>query len=57
MTQQLDLYRHSPEAMAQACREAAASARVNPYEAPDDAERRARHYEAEARRYEEQMQR
>lgn len=47
---QTDLFRHSPQALASAHREAAAAARTNPYETPDAAERRARHHEAEAAR-------
>lgn len=49
---QRDLFRDSPRAMAHAFRVAAESARTNPYESPDDAERRAQHYLAEAQRLE-----
>jgi hypothetical protein len=49
---QRDLFRDSPRAMAQAFRVAAESARINPFETPDQAERRAQHYEAEAQRLE-----
>lgn len=49
---QPDLFRHSPKAMAEAHREAARTARRNPFEAPEDAERRARHHEDEAARLE-----
>ena len=45
---QLDLYRHSAPALARAYREAAETARKNPYETPEKSERRAKHYEAEA---------
>lgn len=45
---QLDLYRHSPRFLAAAFREAARTERRNPYYAPDEAEKRARHYEAKA---------
>lgn len=49
---QLDLYRHSDAALAQAHRLAAEAARRNPFETPDQAEARARHHEAEAARLE-----
>ncbi|GAB3744896.1 hypothetical protein [Lysobacter olei] len=51
-TEQRDLLRESPKALAEAHREAARAARRNPYETPDDAERRARYYEREAERLE-----
>ncbi len=47
---QLDLYRHSPDARAEAYRAAAETARRNPFETPEAAEQRARFYEAEAAR-------
>lgn len=48
---QLDLYRHGDAGLAQAFREAAETARRNPFETPDQCELRARHYEQEADRY------
>ena len=51
---QLDLYRHSATALARAHRIAAETARRNPYETPEQAERRAQHHEAEANRLERQ---
>lgn len=48
----LDLFHHSPKALAQAHRIAADTARRNPYETPEQAERRAQHHEAEANRLE-----
>lgn len=52
MTQQLDLYRHSPPFLAQAHRQAAEHARLNPYESHDEREARAAHHLAEAERLE-----
>jgi hypothetical protein len=52
LTPQLDVFRHSPKAVAQAYRIAAESARRNPFETPDQGEARARYYEAEADRLE-----
>lgn len=48
---QLDVFRHSDAGMAQAYLHAAEAARRNPWECPEDAEKRARHYEAQARSY------
>lgn len=48
MTTQLDVFRHSDAALAAAYREAARTARLNPYEPEEKAERRAAHYEAKA---------
>lgn len=48
---QLDVFRHSDAGMAQAYRQAAEAARRNPWETPEDAEKRARHYEAQAQSY------
>jgi len=48
MTLQLDVFRHSDAALAAAYREAARTARLNPYEPEERAEIRARHYEAKA---------
>ena len=52
MTAQLDVFRHSDAAMAAAYREAARTARLNPYEPEEKAERRAKHYEEQAERLE-----
>lgn len=52
---QLDLYRHSAPALAAAYREAAETARKNPYETPEKSERRAQHYLAEAERIEKEI--
>lgn len=53
MSAQLDLYRHSPHAMAKAYREAADTVRHrDPYWTPDEAETRAKFYEQEAARLE-----
>lgn len=46
--QQLDLYRHSPAAMAKAHRDAADAALMNPYETLADREKRARFHEEQA---------
>lgn len=43
----------SDAAQAKAAREAAATARIDPHWTPAERERRAAHYEAEARRFEE----
>lgn len=51
-TTQLDLYRHSDEAMARAYRIAAETARRDPNFTPDEGERRARAYESQAQQYE-----
>jgi hypothetical protein len=51
-TTQLDLYRHTDAAMAEAFRRAAETARNNPFETPDQCERRAAHYEEQAKRCE-----
>lgn len=51
-TTQRDLFRHSPQAMARAFRVAAESARTNPFETPEQGERRARYYEAQAQQLE-----
>lgn len=45
---QLDLYRHGDRGMADAYPTAAEVARMNPFESPADAERRARFYEQQA---------
>lgn len=47
-TEQTELFRHSAPFLAKAYREAAAAARIDPHWSPDDGERRAQHYEAEA---------
>lgn len=47
-TTQLDLYRHSAMALAAAHRLAAEAARRNPFETPDQCERRAAYYERQA---------
>lgn len=47
---QPDLIRNSPPELARAYRVAADTERRNPYFAPDEAERRAAHYEREAER-------
>jgi len=52
VTRQLDLYRHSPQALAASYRQAAETARRDPHFSPEDGEKRARHYLAEAERYE-----
>lgn len=52
MTQQLDLYRHSPPFLAAAYREAAETERFNPYYNERERERRAAQYLAEAERLE-----
>jgi len=49
---QRDLLHESPPAMAAAHRIAAESARRNPFETPDDGERRAQYHEREAERIE-----
>lgn len=49
---QLDVFRHSDPAMARAYREAAETARRDPYWTPEQGEARARYYEAEAERIE-----
>ena len=49
---QLDLYRDDPAAIARAHRLAAETARLNPFETPDAAERRARYYEQQAEQVE-----
>ena len=49
---QLDLMRHSDEALARANREAAEAALVNPYFTPDLARQRAEYYRSEAAKYE-----
>lgn len=49
---QLDVFRHSDAALAAAYREAAKTARANPYEPEEKAERRAKFYEQEAERLE-----
>ena len=54
-TQQLDVFRHSPPALAAAYREAARTARLNPYEPEEKAELRARFYESEAERIEKEI--
>jgi hypothetical protein len=54
-TDQLDLYRDDPRAVARAHREAAETARRNPFETPDAAEARARYYEAQADAIERQV--
>ena len=51
--QQLDLIRHSDAAIAAAYRQAAETARVDPFWTDDQREARARHYLAEASRIEE----
>lgn len=51
---QLDVFRHSDPALAAAYREAARTARLNPFEPEEKAELRARHYEREAERLERQ---
>lgn len=51
-TTQLDLYRHSDAALAASYRLAAETARRDPNFTTEEGERRARHYEAEARKYE-----
>lgn len=48
----LDLFAHSPQALAQAYRIAAETARCNPFEDPQAREARAAHYLAEAERLE-----
>jgi hypothetical protein len=52
MSAQLDLIRHSDAGLALAYRQAAEAARRNPFETPDQAEKRARHYDEQAQRYE-----
>ena len=52
VTQQLDLYRHTHPFLAAAYREAAETERFNPYFPPDERERRAAEYLAEAERLE-----
>lgn len=52
MNPQLDILDHSDAALAAAYREAARTARLNPYEPEERAELRARHYEQEAERLE-----
>lgn len=47
-SEQRDLFRHSPQALARAHRAAADAARMNPYESPERAEKRAQHHEAAA---------
>jgi len=49
---QLDLYRHSPAALAASYRQAAETARRDPHFSPSEGERRAAWYLAEAERYE-----
>lgn len=49
---QLDVFRHSPAALAAAYREAARTARLNPFEPEEKAARRAEHYEQEAEKLE-----
>lgn len=50
--QQLDIIRHSPAALARACRIAADTELHNPYFPPDERERRAAAHTAEAERLE-----
>lgn len=50
----LDLFTHSPQALAKAYRIAADVAQANPFEDPDARQARARHYLAEAERLEAQ---
>ena len=52
MNAQLDVFRHSDAALAAAYREAARTARLNPFEPEEKAERRAAHYEREAEKLE-----
>ena len=52
MNQQTDLFRHTPPFLAQAHRQAAEHARLNPYESHDEREARAAHHLAEAERLE-----
>lgn len=52
----LDLFTHSPSALAKAYRIAADVAKANPFEAPDARDARARYYLAEAERLEAQTQ-
>ena len=52
---QLDVFRHSDPALAAAYREAARAARLNPYEPEEKAELRARYYEEQAARLEQQQ--
>ena len=49
---QMDVFRHSDAALAAAYRCAAETARRDPHFSPEEGERRARAYEAEARKYE-----
>ena len=55
MTQQLDVFRHSPPAMVAAYRQAAERALVNPFESPESCRRRYEHYTAEADRIEKEI--
>ena len=52
VSQQADLFRHSPPFLAAAYREAAQTERFNPYYPPNERERRAAEYLAEAERLE-----
>ncbi len=51
-TNQLDLYTHSDQGIAEAYRVAADTARRNPFETPDRCEQRARLYEQQASEHE-----
>lgn len=51
-TNQLDIIRHSDQGLAEAFRVAADTARRNPFETPDAAEKRARLYEQQAAEHE-----
>ena len=55
MIRQLDAFRDQGPALAKAYREAAETARKNPYETPEKSERRAKHYEQEAQRIEKEI--
>lgn len=52
MTAQLDVFRHSDAAQAAAYREAAETARVDPYWTEEQREARARYYQEQAERLE-----
>ena len=55
MTHQLDVFRHSDAAQAQAFREAALTARVDPYWTEEQRERRVRYYTEQAERLEKRL--
>lgn len=52
MPKQLEMYRDTPDRMAKVYREAAETALVNPFMAPEDREVRARYYLREAEKLE-----